>query len=134
MCDESRTMDLIPFGGVDRARVIGTADSAHLGKRRAPCHWSPFDHFEITDVESARSARTGSVNWTHGNALDLDGDGGDLLVSFRNLNEIAKIDAAIRRGEMAARRAPEPVQRSSTRRRPRSPNSTAFESMGQVRS
>jgi hypothetical protein len=32
-----------------------------------------------------------SVNWTHGNALDLDADG-NLIVSFRNLGEITKID------------------------------------------
>ena len=31
------------------------------------------------------------INWTHGNALDLD-SGGNLLVSFRNLNEVTKID------------------------------------------
>jgi hypothetical protein len=53
-------------------------------------HWSPFDHFLITDIDP--SDRTGAtVNWTHGNSLDLDGDG-NLLVSFRNLNEITKID------------------------------------------
>jgi hypothetical protein len=31
------------------------------------------------------------INWTHGNALDLDSDG-NLLVSFRNLSEVTKID------------------------------------------
>lgn len=36
--------------------------------------------------------RTGTnVNWTHGNALDFDTDG-NLIVSFRNLGEITKID------------------------------------------
>ena len=54
--------------------------------------WSPFDYFAITDVDPAE--RTGaSVNWTHGNALDFDADG-SLLVSFRNLDEITKIDPA----------------------------------------
>src|SRR5207248_11311348 len=52
--------------------------------------WSPFDHFDITDLDSA--SRTGAnVNWTHGNSLDLDGDG-NLLVSFRSLSEITKIN------------------------------------------
>jgi hypothetical protein len=32
------------------------------------------------------------INWTHGNALDVDSDG-NLLVSFRNLSEVTKIDA-----------------------------------------
>jgi hypothetical protein len=53
--------------------------------------WSPFDHFAITDLDPAD--RVGAiVNWTHGNALDLDADG-NVIVSFRSLNEITKIDA-----------------------------------------
>src|SRR4030095_12149873 len=53
--------------------------------------WSPFDHFAITDVDLRE--RTGTnVNWTHGNAIDFDADG-NLIVSFRNLNEVTKIDA-----------------------------------------
>src|SRR2546429_653743 len=52
--------------------------------------WDPFDHFEITDLVPA--SRTGpSVNWMHGNSLDLDTDG-NLIVSFRSLSEITKID------------------------------------------
>jgi len=54
--------------------------------------WSPFDHFAITDLDSA--SRTGpSVNWTHGNALALDDDG-DLRVSFRSLGEVTRINTA----------------------------------------
>ena len=37
------------------------------------------------------------MNWTHGNALDLDAEG-NLLVSFRSLSEITKIDT--RTGEI----------------------------------
>jgi Arylsulfotransferase (ASST) len=32
------------------------------------------------------------MNWTHGNTLDLDADG-NLLLSFRSLSEITKVDA-----------------------------------------
>ncbi|HJR64981.1 MAG TPA: arylsulfotransferase family protein [Gemmatimonadaceae bacterium] len=90
MCDESRTMDLTPYGGAADARVIGTVVQ-HLAIDGAPLfEWSPFDHFAITDVEE--SERRGSnVNWTHGNSIDLDSDG-NLLVSFRNLSEVTKID------------------------------------------
>jgi hypothetical protein len=92
MCDETRTMDLSSLGGVASARVIGTAVQHMSPAGVLEVDWSPFDHFEITDVDS--EMRAGSlVNWTHGNALDLDADG-NLLVSFRNLNEITKIDAA----------------------------------------
>ena len=92
MCDETRTMDLTTLGGVAEARVMGTVVQHVGGDGALRFEWSPFDHFLITDLEPA--ARTGeAVNWTHGNALDLDADG-NLLVSFRSLGEITKIDAS----------------------------------------
>lgn len=90
MCDESRTMDLSGEGGAAEARVTGTVVQHMSGDGELLFEWSPFDHFEITDLDAG--SRTGdAVNWTHGNALDLDTDG-NLLVSFRSLNEITKID------------------------------------------
>jgi hypothetical protein len=90
MCDEARTMDLSASGGVAEAQVVGTVVQ-HVGPTGALLfEWSSFDHFELTDLDAA--SRTGtSVNWTHGNAIDLDRDG-NLLVSFRSLSEITKID------------------------------------------
>ena len=93
MCDESRIMDLTAHGGVANARVIGTAVQHISASGALLWHWSPFDHFAITDVSPEVRADT-VVNWTHGNALDLDGDGSSVLVSFRNLNEITSIDVA----------------------------------------
>lgn len=92
LCDETRTMDLSAEGGVTAARVTGTLVQ-HIGADGTlRFEWNPFDHFAITDVDAA--ARTGpNVNWTHGNAIDIDA-GGNLLVSFRNLGEITKIDTA----------------------------------------
>jgi hypothetical protein len=90
MCDEPRTMDLTTFGGVADARVIGTVVQ-HVGADGALLfRWSPFDHFAITDLEPGDRAGP-SVNWTHGNALDFDADG-NLIVSFRSLGEITKIN------------------------------------------
>lgn len=90
MCDEARTMDLTAIGGVPDAQVVGTVVQ-HLGPTGALLfEWSPFDHFEVTDLDEASRAGV-SVNWTHGNAIDLDRDG-NLLVSFRSLSEITKID------------------------------------------
>jgi len=90
MCDETRVMDLSGIGGVASAQVTGTVIQ-HLSREGVLLfEWSPFDHFAITDLDAG--SRTGStVNWTHGNALDLDTDG-NLVVSFRNLSEITKID------------------------------------------
>ena len=90
MCDEVRTMDLTAYGGVANAKVTGT-DVQHVAKDGTLLFsWSPFDHFAITDGQPSDYSGT-NVNWTHGNALDLAPDGG-LLVSFRNLGEVTKID------------------------------------------
>ena len=90
MCDETRTMDLTALGGVATARVQGTIVQHVSAAGTLLFQWSPFDHFAITDLDSVNRAGP-SVNWTHGNALDLDRDG-NLVVSFRSLNEITKID------------------------------------------
>jgi hypothetical protein len=91
LCDETRTMDLSAHGGIATAQVTGTVVQ-HVGPGgELLSQWSPFDHFEITDVDLAeRSGPT--VDWTHGTTLELDVDG-NLLVSFRNLGEVTKIDA-----------------------------------------
>jgi hypothetical protein len=90
MCDETHVMDLSSQGGVAAARVTGTVVQ-HVGRDGSILFdWSPFEHFSIEDLDPTE--RTGeSVNWTHGNSIDLDPDG-NLLVSFRSLNEITGID------------------------------------------
>jgi hypothetical protein len=91
LCDEIRTMDLTSVGGLAGARVTGTVVQHVSAAGVLLFQWTPFDHFAITDVDSVSRAGA-NVNWTHGNALDLDTDG-NLLVSFRSLSEITKIDA-----------------------------------------
>ena len=90
MCDETRTMDLGTVGGMPEAEVTGTVVQ-HLDPAGSLLfEWSAFEHFDITDLDQA--SRTGpAVNWTHGNAIDLDAEG-NLLVSFRSLSEITKVD------------------------------------------
>jgi len=92
MCDETRTMDLSGIGGVADAQVMGTVVQHVSAAGVLLFQWSPFDHFEITDLDAADRAGP-TVNWTHGNALDFDIDG-NLVVSFRSLNEITKIDTS----------------------------------------
>jgi hypothetical protein len=91
MCDEIRTMDLSGVGGLAGAHVTGTVVQHISAEGALLFQWSPFDHFAITDGDP-RDRAGSNVNWTHGNALDLGSDG-NLLVSFRNLGEITKIDA-----------------------------------------
>jgi hypothetical protein len=51
--------------------------------------WSTWDHFDITD--SYTDLKQGTIDVAHGNSIDVDFDG-NLLVSFRNTQEIDKID------------------------------------------
>ena len=96
MCDETRTVDLSAAGGVSAAAVTGTVVQQISADGAVLFDWSPFDHLPISDLDPA--LRSGAaVNWTHGNSLDLDRDG-NLLVSFRNLMEVTKIDT--RTGEV----------------------------------
>ena len=116
MCDETRTMDLSAVGGVTDALVTGTVIQHLSPGGELLFAWSPFDHFAITDLDLAdRTVR--NVNWTHGNALDLDTDG-SLIVSFRSLSEITKIDTRTgavvwrmggARGEFAFQGTPTPA-------------------------
>jgi hypothetical protein len=91
LCDDVRTMDLSAVGGVDSAEVTATV-AQHLGPDGTVLfEWNAFDHFAITDLPP--NARSGSgVNFTHGNGIALDVDG-NLLLSFRSLNEITKVNA-----------------------------------------
>jgi hypothetical protein len=90
MCDESRTMDLTSLGGGAAVNVTGTTIQ-HVDQAGALLfEWSPFDHFEITDVDPS-IYQAPEVNWTHGNSFEFDSDG-NLLMAFRSLNEITKID------------------------------------------
>lgn len=92
LCDETRILDLDRIGGQPAARVTGTVVQ-HLDRAGlVRFEWHALDHFALTDLDSA--SRAGSdVNFTHGNALDID-SAGHLLVSFRSLNEITSIDTA----------------------------------------
>jgi hypothetical protein len=90
LCDETRTMDLTGVGGVASARVTATDVQRVSSDGRLLFEWSPFDHFAI-GLADPRELVKADVNWTHGNSLDLMPDG-NLVVSFRNLSEITKID------------------------------------------
>jgi hypothetical protein len=90
LCDDTRVMDLSGVGGANPAAVTATVVQ-HLDRSgEVLFQWNAFDHFAITDL--AFADRTGeSVNFTHGNGVTIDTDG-NLLLSFRSLNEITKVD------------------------------------------
>lgn len=92
LCDETRALDLTASGRSAQTPVQGTAIQHVSASGELLFDWSPFDHFE-TELGALEPAdRAGTViNWTHGNSFDLDPTG-NLIVSFRNLSEITKID------------------------------------------
>jgi len=91
LCDDVRTLDLRAMGGLEHVRVTGTAVQ-HLGASGALLfQWTPFSAFSLADLDPGIRAAP-AINWTHGNAIDLTPDGGTLVISFRNLNEITAID------------------------------------------
>jgi hypothetical protein len=92
LCDETRTVDLSAQGDSPSARVLGTGVQHRSAAGDLLFEWSPFDHLAVElDVLDPNDRSASVINWTHGNAFDLDADG-NLLVSFRNLNEVVKID------------------------------------------
>jgi hypothetical protein len=90
LCDDLRSMDLSALGGVVNAQVTGTVVQHIAPDGQVLFQWNAFDHFQITDLPAAD--RSGpSVNFTHGNGIDLDTDG-NLILSFRSLSEVTKVD------------------------------------------
>jgi hypothetical protein len=91
MCDDTRAMDLTAFGGQANATVTGTTIQHVDPAGTLLFEWTAFDHFLITDADPSVYQDIAGVNWTHGNSFDFDTDG-NLLIAFRSLNEISKIN------------------------------------------
>lgn len=87
---EFRTMDLTAFGGLPNASVRGIVVEWQRGVQLF--RWNTFDYFSVADAAPDISLTTATVNPWHGNAIEIDTDG-NLLVSFRNMDEITKIHA-----------------------------------------
>lgn len=88
---EFRQMNLTSIGGISNASVRSTVVEYHR-QNRQPLRWSPADYLQVTDAASDVSLTSPTVNPWHGNAIDIDADD-NLLVSFRNSDEIIKIDS-----------------------------------------
>lgn len=88
---EFRTMDLTSLGGLPKAAVQGFVVEHHTagGSRLL---WNTFDHFSVLDAAPDISLKGQNVDPWHGNAIEIDLDG-NLLASFRNSDEITKINA-----------------------------------------
>jgi hypothetical protein len=87
-------MDLTAIGGQADAQVLGDLLVRLNGSNQLVFQWDAFDHLPAIDDLDPQIDHTGStVDWTHGNAIDVAADG-NYLVSFRNISQVVKIDSA----------------------------------------
>jgi hypothetical protein len=91
MSYDVQIMDLsqIVVGGMYDARVIGLIIQELDRDKNVVFQWRSWDHFQITDVVS-HSLTAKTVDYVHGNSIDVDPDG-NLILSSRHMNEVTKI-------------------------------------------
>src|SRR5262249_25533915 len=85
-------MSAVVPGGNPNATVVGLVLQELDTDKNVVFQWRSWDHFAITDAPSPRATLTGpTVDYVHGNAIELDQDG-NWLLSSRHMSEITKID------------------------------------------
>lgn len=82
-------MSLVVPGGDPTAIVEGLIIQELDSNKNVVFQWRSWDHFQITDSKVDLTVHI--VDYVHGNALQLDGDG-NILLSSRHFDEITKID------------------------------------------
>lgn len=92
MCHDRQIADLTDVGGLPEVALDWTVVQHVSATGALLWEWRSADHFDITDVGAETIAGASAINVTHGNAIAFDTDG-NLLVSFRELDEVTKIDA-----------------------------------------
>jgi hypothetical protein len=88
---QTQVRDLSALGGSDTAVVAGNILYRLSGGGEVRFRWSAFDHFAIDDIDPAVDVTQVPVDWTHADAIDVMA-GGDLLVTFRNLSQVVRIN------------------------------------------
>ena len=76
--------------GDSAATVIGLVIQELDRARNVVFQWRSWDHFAITDA-THENLTVATIDYVHGNALELDTDG-NLILSSRHMDEITKID------------------------------------------
>jgi len=82
-------MSAVVPGGLPQATVTGLVIQEIDRERDVVFQWRSWDHFQITDATRTRLTAP-SVDYVHGNSIDVDQDGA-LLISSRHLDEVTKI-------------------------------------------
>lgn len=84
-------MSQIVPGGMPDATVIGVVIQELDPSRNVIFEWRSWDHFVLTDASDDIDLTATGIRASHSNAAIWDNDG-NILVSFRNRDEITKID------------------------------------------
>jgi hypothetical protein len=87
---EIATPSQIAAGVLPTATVLGLVVQELDSMHNVVFQWRSWDHFSITDTYE--SLTTPLVDYVHGNAIELDNNDGNLLISSRHMSEITKID------------------------------------------
>ena len=84
-------MDTIVQGGDSAAYVTGLVIQELDESKNVIFQWRSWDHFQITDATEDIDLTQHSIDYVHGNSIEVDYDG-NLIISCRNMDEITKID------------------------------------------
>jgi hypothetical protein len=84
-------MDTIVTGGDSSAIVIGLIVQEIDINKNVVFQWRSWDHYQITDATEDINLTQHTIDYVHGNAIELDFDG-NLLISARHMDEITKIN------------------------------------------
>jgi hypothetical protein len=83
-------MSQVVQGGSPSATVIGLIIQELDQDKNVVFQWRSWDHFQITDA-THENLLGSTIDYVHGNALELDNDG-NILLSSRYMDEITKIN------------------------------------------
>ncbi len=86
---DPQVVDMSAYGGNPQASVIGLVIQEVDANKNVVFQWRSWDHVQIPDTYSILTNDT--VDYVHGNAVEID-NSGNLMVSARNLAEVAKIN------------------------------------------
>lgn len=91
LCDREIPTDLSSRGGAADGSVNWTV-LQHVGAGgELLFEFDTSEHFSLDDTDPDVIDGADAVNLTHGNSIEFDADG-NVLLSFRNLNEVTKVD------------------------------------------
>ena len=92
MCDNPVPTDLSSRGGNSDGSVNWTVLQRISAGGVLEFEFNTADHFSLDDIDQTVFVGVSQVNITHGNTIAFDTDG-NVLLSWRSLNEVTKVDA-----------------------------------------